>query len=141
MGGWSVTQQMIILNSILLKKLQIENQSSSSQCRFLIWLSYITFHVLPNCLQRLCEIDSESCQTQFTRLCALPSEVNVLFDWNLSRLNQICCFAQHSIQNMWICSCSLFLLRDQLCTCHSAICADLCRQRSGMCIKIYATKL
>ena len=49
------------------------------------WLSNIAFHLRPIWLQTLVAIDSESCLTSFSRFCAPPSEVAVLFDSNLSR--------------------------------------------------------
>ena len=49
------------------------------------WLSNIAFHLRLFWLQTLVVIDSESCQRSFSSFCAPPSEVAVLFRWNLSR--------------------------------------------------------
>ena len=45
----------------------------------------IAFHLRPIWLQTLVEIDSESFQRWFPSICALPSVVAVLLDWNLNR--------------------------------------------------------
>ena len=49
------------------------------------WLSNIAFHLRLIWLQTLVAIDSESRLTLFPSFCAPPSEVAVLFDWDLSR--------------------------------------------------------
>ena len=50
------------------------------------FLGQVAFHLRPIWLQTLVAIDSESCLTSFSRFCAPPSEVAVLFYSNLSRL-------------------------------------------------------
>ena len=84
------------------------------------WLSNITFHLQPIWLQTLVAIDSESCQRSLLSVCSQPSEVAVLFYWNLNRrpfLRQVVDFdlllctgfnLQHA--DLFL---SMILLRDQ----------------------------
>ena len=50
-----------------------------------IWLSNIAFHLQLFWLQTLIATVSESCQRLISHFCMQPSEVAVLFYWNLSR--------------------------------------------------------
>ena len=79
---------MIVYKGRLLKKSSLANQKLKLIQSTLVttWLSNIAFHLLPIWLQTLVAIDSELCQTLFQSFCVLPSEVTVLFKWNLSRL-------------------------------------------------------
>ena len=76
---------MIVYKGRLLKK--SSNRKSKLVLSTLVttWLSNIAFHLQLIWLQTLVAIDSESRQTSFQSFCAQPSEVAVLFDWNLSR--------------------------------------------------------
>ena len=56
--------------------------SNLSRCPF---LRQVAFHLRLIGLQTLVAFDSESRMTSFSSFCAPPSEVAVLFNWNLSR--------------------------------------------------------
>ena len=79
-----VTLHMIILSSRInadcSKNVEKENQSLSSQFSL-----YMAFHLQPIWLKTLVAINLASCQRLFPTFCSQPSEVAVLFDWNLSR--------------------------------------------------------
>ena len=84
------------------------------------WLSNIAFHLRLIWLQTLVAIDSESCQTLFPSFCALPSEVAVLLDSNLSRRPflghviylDLLLFTRFDSEHA-VCSYVIFLLTDQ----------------------------
>ena len=83
-------------------------------------LSNIAFHSWQIWLQTLVAIDSESCQTLFPSFCALPSEVAVLLDSNLSRRPflghviylDLLLFTRFDSEHA-VCSYVIFLLTDQ----------------------------
>ena len=82
---------MLIKKLIYAKEARTENLKFRTDLQNLLsmqvstWLSSIAFHVTLISLQVLIVTYSESCQRLFTSYCALPSEVAVLFNWNLSR--------------------------------------------------------
>ena len=85
MDGWSLTQEMIVYKGRLLKKSSNRKLKLVLSTLITSWLSKIAFHLRPIWLQTLVVIDSESSLTSFPSFCALPSEVTVLFDTNVSR--------------------------------------------------------
>ena len=78
---------MVIFKGMQLKKSLNPNQSQCSRCRYdsldkdsFAFLTYLTAKFgYP-------AINSESVKRLFPSFCALPSEIAVLFDWNLNRL-------------------------------------------------------
>ena len=84
MDGWSVTKYMIVYKGRLLKKSPNRKLKLVLSTQVTAWLSNITFHLLQSWLQILVAIDSEPRQTSFPSFCAPPSEVEVLFDLNLT---------------------------------------------------------
>ena len=78
---------------LLLKNLWIESRNPSCRCKSFklsLLLSNIAFQdylLLIWLLQTFVAIDTESCERLFPNFCTLPSEVAVLFNWNLSRLS------------------------------------------------------
>ena len=65
MGGWSVTQKMIVYQGRLLKKSVIQKSEAHPVKQVFTSLSYTAFHLLHIRLQTLNAIDSESFQTLF----------------------------------------------------------------------------
>ena len=85
MDGCSVTLYMIVYKEKLLRTSSNRNLKLDLSTLVTIWLSNITFHLRPICLQTLIAIDSELRQTSFPSICAPQSQVAVLFNSNLSR--------------------------------------------------------
>ena len=76
---------MKILSSRFLKNSLDQESELVHSTHASAYLSNISFNWRPIVLQTLVAINSESCQRSFQSMCALPSEVAVLFYWNLSR--------------------------------------------------------
>ena len=78
---------MIVYKGRLLKK----SLNRKLKLRLVLWMMVTTsllniaFHLRPIWLQTLDAIESEWCHASFPSFCAPPSEVDVLFDSNLSR--------------------------------------------------------
>ena len=69
-----IAQILFFRNSKLAQSMQASN-----------WLFHIAFHLRQVWLQALVAIDSNSRQRSFPSFCTQPSEMALLFNWNLSR--------------------------------------------------------